>query len=107
MCGIGYHLSNRDDIIVDELDPPITLTIPDPEPMRFPGPLCSASGVSFRYSRGKPLVLDDVSLTVHPGARVGLVGKNGQGKSTLVKLLVGMMKPTKGVVEQHPRLKLG
>jgi ATP-binding cassette, subfamily F, member 3 len=93
--------------VVEELDPPITLPIPDPEPMRFTGALCSASNVSFRYSKTGPFVLDEVSLTIHPGARVGLVGKNGQGKSTLVKLLIGQMKPSKGSVNQHPRLKLG
>ena len=70
-------------------------------------------------------MLDTVNLTIHPGARVGLVGKNGEGKSTLVKLLVGSasspsharaqaqaqareeMRPTRGVVERHPRLRIG
>jgi len=77
--------------------------------MRFPGALCSASAVSFRYPSKTPgiNVLRDVTLTIHPGDRIGLVGKNGEGKSTLVKLLIGQLKPTSGTVEQHPRLRLG
>ena len=41
------------------------------------------------------------------GARVGIVGLNGSGKSTLVKLVTDQVKPTKGTVSRHPRLKLG
>ncbi|KAL1756909.1 P-loop containing nucleoside triphosphate hydrolase protein [Schizophyllum commune] len=97
----------RADIVVDELDAGITLPFIDPEPLRFPGALCSLSNVSFRYEARLPLVLQDVTLTVHPGDRIGLVGKNGEGKSTLVKLLVGELQPTHGEVTRHPRMALG
>ncbi|KAL1719921.1 P-loop containing nucleoside triphosphate hydrolase protein [Schizophyllum commune] len=102
-----YHTASRADIVVDELDAGITLPFVDPEPLRFPGALCSLSNVSFRYGPRLPLVLQDVTLTVHPGDRIGLVGKNGEGKSTLVKLLVGELQPTRGEVARHPRLALG
>ncbi|KAL1661330.1 P-loop containing nucleoside triphosphate hydrolase protein [Schizophyllum commune] len=102
----GYHTASRADIVVDELDAGITLPFIDPEPLRFPGALCSLSNVSFRYEARLPLVLQDVTLTVHPGDRIGLVGKNGEGKSTLVKLLVGELQPH-GEVTRHPRLALG
>ena len=52
--------------------------------------------VSFRY--GEELVLHDVSLTVHRGERVALVGPTGAGKSTLAKLMVRFYDPTEGVV---------
>jgi ATP-binding cassette, subfamily F, member 3 len=103
----GYFLSNRQDIEVEDLDPPINLPFPDPEPMRFPGALCSATGVSFAYNKNSPNTLEDVTLTVHPGGRLGLIGKNGEGKSTLMKLLIGQLKPTKGKIERHPRLRFG
>ncbi|KAL1701243.1 P-loop containing nucleoside triphosphate hydrolase protein [Schizophyllum commune] len=106
-CGNGYHTTSRTDIVVDELDAGITLPFVDPEPLRFQGALCSLSNVSFRYEARLPLVLQDVTLTVHPGDRIGLVGKNGEGKSTLVKLLVGELQPTHGEVTRHPRLALG
>ena len=92
---------------MDELDAGVTLSFVDPEPLRFPGALCSLSNVSFGYEPRLPLVLRDVTLTVHPGDRIGLVGKNGEGKSTLVKLLVGELQPTHGEVTRHPRLALG
>lgn len=41
------------------------------------------------------------------GSRVGIVGLNGCGKSTLIKLVTGIAKPLKGSVTHHPRLKFG
>ncbi|KAF8587322.1 P-loop containing nucleoside triphosphate hydrolase protein [Ramaria rubella] len=103
----GFFLSSRDEIQVDDLDPPVDLPFPNPEPMRFPGSLCALSNVSFRYASQGPLILEDATLTVQPGDRVGLVGKNGEGKSTLVKVLIGEMSPTRGTVVRHPRLRFG
>ncbi|MGC4944376.1 ABC transporter ATP-binding protein [Kribbella sp. DT2] len=52
--------------------------------------------VWFRYGDSLPWVLRGVTLTIPYGAAVGLVGKNGAGKSTVVKLLCRMYDPTKG-----------
>lgn len=52
--------------------------------------------VSFAY--GEVPVLRDISLQVSPGERVTLVGRSGGGKSTLVKLVLGLVKPTSGRV---------
>lgn len=104
---VGFHLSGRRALEIDELDKAVNLTFPNPEPMRFPGALISATNISFTYPRSTTQVLDDVTLVIHPGARVGLVGQNGQGKSTLVKLLIGDLRPQKGTVERHSRLRLG
>ncbi|MFI6645119.1 ABC-F family ATP-binding cassette domain-containing protein [Streptomyces sp. NPDC050504] len=49
-------------------------------------------------SRGERLLLDDVSLTVRPGERIGIVGENGAGKSTLLHLLAGLERPDEGEV---------
>ncbi|ELU37416.1 ABC transporter, putative [Rhizoctonia solani AG-1 IA] len=103
----GFHLTSRAEIEIESIDPPVNLPFPDPEDLRFPGTLCSAANVTYQYSKAGPIILDDVTITVHPGDRVGLVGKNGEGKSTLVKMLIGQLKPTKGVVERHPRLRIG
>lgn len=52
--------------------------------------------VSFSYSNRD--VLEGVTFTINPGDRIGLVGPNGVGKTTLLKLIVGTITPTSGTV---------
>ena len=54
--------------------------------------------VSFRYDSDMPLVLKDLSLSIHAGEYVAIVGKSGCGKSTLTRLLVGFQTPEQGAV---------
>lgn len=56
------------------------------------------SHVSFRYNETIPMVLDDLSLKIHPGEYVAIVGKTGCGKSTLLRLLMGFETPQKGAI---------
>ena len=56
------------------------------------------NNVSFRYNDQMPYVIDDLSLRIKPGEYVGLVGKTGCGKSTLMRILLGFEKPSKGAV---------
>lgn len=53
-------------------------------------------GVSFRYPLTETDVLRAVSLSVHKGQALALVGENGAGKTTLIKLLTGLYSPTAG-----------
>lgn len=55
-------------------------------------------GVSFRYTTGGPLVLEDITFTLMPGSRVAVVGPSGAGKSTLVHLLLRFWDPTTGEI---------
>ncbi len=52
--------------------------------------------VSFRYGIGEPEVLRDVSLTVTPGEMIALVGPSGGGKTTLLKMMMGLFEPSTG-----------
>ncbi len=61
-----------------------------------------ASGLSFGYS-GDQLVLDDVSVGVEPGERVGIIGPNGAGKTTLFMLISGVVAPVAGMLEVFGR----
>lgn len=54
--------------------------------------------VWFRYPNDRRWVLRDVSFTIAPGDRVALVGENGAGKTTIVKLLARIYDPTKGQI---------
>ena len=57
-------------------------------------PLFQLEGVTHYY--GQVCALSDISLTVPPGA-MGLVGQNGAGKSTLMQILLGLIRPTRGI----------
>ena len=54
------------------------------------------------HSHGATVVLDRVSLTVSSGDRIGLVGPNGVGKSTLLRLLAGIEPPQSGRIWSSP-----
>src|SRR5688572_21969989 len=54
------------------------------------------SNVDFAYRDA--LVLKDVSLRVEAGTTLGLIGPNGGGKTTLIRLLLGLLSPTRGSV---------
>jgi len=54
--------------------------------------------VSFSYSEGLLPALDNVSFNISPGSRVAFVGGSGSGKSTILKLLMGLYEPTKGKI---------
>jgi ATP-binding cassette subfamily B protein RaxB len=55
--------------------------------------------VSFRYGATDPLVLEDIDLEIAPGDYVAIHGASGGGKSTLLKLLLGLNQPTHGMIE--------
>jgi lipopolysaccharide transport system ATP-binding protein len=56
----------------------------------------------FRRSRGERWALRGVSLTLHSGQGMGVIGHNGSGKSTLLRLTSGLGRPTRGVIRAHP-----
>ena len=54
--------------------------------------------LSFRYADAEPWVLKDCSFTIEPGESVAIVGASGCGKTTLVKLMLGLLEPTAGTI---------
>ncbi|MBL9085768.1 MAG: ABC-F family ATP-binding cassette domain-containing protein [Planctomycetia bacterium] len=67
-------------------------------------PLLSLSHVTMHH--GGPVLLDDVTLDVEPGRKIGVIGANGVGKSTLLNLLAGLAEPVKGDVVRSRGVRL-
>lgn len=78
---------------------------PEPILMTDTAPIVSASDLVVRYSN--QVVLDRASLTIHEGERVGLVGRNGTGKSTFLRIVSGDMEPDSGIVSRRRDLITG
>ena len=60
-----------------------------------------------RKAHGDKVILDDVSLSFYPGAKIGVVGPNGMGKSTLLKLMAGQEDVTNGEARLTPGYTVG
>ena len=60
--------------------------------------MIEVSNISFKYAGGKHLVFDEFSLRLEENNIYGLLGKNGTGKSTLLYLIAGLLRPAKGSV---------
>ena len=87
------------------------LNQPLPEYMSLPVPERNVlrqsirlDNLSFRYGSDTPWVIKDINLKIPKGERVGIIGITGSGKSTVVDLLMGLLKPTQGkiIVDGHP-----
>src|SRR5713226_8298245 len=69
--------------------------LPAPRPIVRGFEFCN---VSFRYPGSSRLVLNGLNFHLHPGERVALIGENGEGKTTIVKLITRLYDPTEGQV---------
>jgi ATP-binding cassette subfamily B protein RaxB len=91
---LGLQAERLSDITGSEIEPaPATA---------WDGPLTEASvelrNVSFRYSDAEPWILKNVTLCVEAGEAVAIVGPSGAGKTTLAKIVAGLLKPVEGEV---------
>ena len=76
-----------------------------PEPTRIAPPILAMERIAIGYD-GTP-VLRNISLTLDMDDRIALLGANGNGKSTLAKLIAGRLEPLSGEIRRGPRLKVG
>ncbi len=60
--------------------------------------LLEVKNVSYKYKNRNVKVLDDVSFKVYKGEKIAIVGKNGAGKSTIAKMLCGVIRPLEGEI---------
>lgn len=75
-------------------------------PAAMPNPMLSMQEVTLGYRSGQQ-ILHNVSCSVLPGQRIGVLGANGQGKSTLVKAIAGVLPVQSGKVVQGRQLRVG
>jgi len=66
-------------------------------------PLFELKNVTFSYANSQNQLLDNVSLSLFPGENIGLIGENGCGKSTIIKLLLGLCFPNNGTLNLFGR----
>ncbi len=77
-----------------------------PQPTQLAPPIISLDGTSVGYDDGKP-VLSGLDLRIDMDDRIALLGANGNGKSTLVKLLAGRLEPMAGRLTASSKLRIG
>jgi ATP-binding cassette, subfamily F, member 3 len=81
----------------------VVFTFPAPEELA--PPIINLDGAAVGY--GGPLVLKRLNLRIDQDDRIALLGRNGEGKSTLSKLLAGKLKPAEGKFSRSSKLRIG
>jgi ATP-binding cassette subfamily F protein 3 len=97
-------LARLEPIVLSAEEPPARIEFP--EPPHLSPPLIALDRVSVGYVPGKP-VLSRLDLRLDPEDRVALLGANGNGKTTLARLLAGRLEPIAGQVTRPPKLACG
>jgi ATP-binding cassette subfamily B protein RaxB len=92
---LGLHVDRLGDLIDAPVEPNRAMVRVDGDETR---PDVYVESVGFRYGDSDPFILRGFSATVRYGEFVALTGASGGGKSTLVKILLGLVEPTEGMV---------
>ena len=67
-------------------------------------PLITLDNISLKFS--EKVILDEINVTIHKGDKIGLIGRNGEGKSTFLKLLAGIISPDDGDLKIQNRITI-
>ena len=84
------------DIYFTSLAEQSTSTLPKTSPI-----LLKCQDIYFQYTKESPLILERIDLEVPQGAFLAILGGNGSGKSTFLKVLAGILSPLKGKIQTH------
>jgi ATP-binding cassette, subfamily B, bacterial CvaB/MchF/RaxB len=92
---LGLHLERLSDIALSEEDRSFGTSADIDTALKG---RIELRNVYYRYAPSDPLVLEGINLTIEPGEHVAITGPSGGGKSTLVKLLLGLVEPISGEI---------
>lgn len=96
------------DGLIEKVVPDKVFSFRFPEVEKLPPPVLSFDDVSFSYSDNpQDNLYEHLNFGVDMDSRIALVGPNGVGKSTLLKIMTGQLNPTAGRVSRHTHLKIG
>ena len=88
-----------------EPEKPYVITVDFPEIAQYKNNIISVEELSFSY--GENVIFNKINFGLDMDSRVTLIGKNGVGKSTLLKLIMGEVEPTSGIVMKQSGLRIG
>ena len=85
-------------------DPTLSFDFPSPEELK--PPLVTLDLASVGYTAGKP-ILERLNLRIDPDDRIALLGRNGNGKTTLARLLAAQLTPMEGAMSSSGKMRVG
>lgn len=85
-------------------DPTLSFDFPSPDELK--PPMITTDGAAVGYTEGHP-VLRKLHVQIDPDERLALLGRNGNGKTTLARMLAGQLKPMEGELHAPGKLKVG
>ncbi|KAI8872091.1 P-loop containing nucleoside triphosphate hydrolase protein [Ramicandelaber brevisporus] len=94
-------------VMIDPPEDDAVVTFKFTAPDALSPPILRMSGVEFGYSPESPAILRSVEFDITMDTRAGIIGANGAGKTTMLKLLTGVLEPRGGIVQRNPRLRVG
>lgn len=100
-----FRIEAANELIANEPPPRDTLELTKMATTRLGKKVVDLEDVTFAWPGGSP-VLRDVTLRLAPGERVGILGRNGAGKSSLLGLIAGALEPSEGVVKRGKTVEL-
>ena len=92
---LELHVERLSDIVLSEREPG------HDRPTGYPRPVTGRielRNVWFRYAETEPFILEDVNFRIEPGSTVTIMGPSGGGKTTLIKIMLGLLQPISGEV---------
>lgn len=103
---LGLHLERLSDIALADQDPSFSGEV---EESRILAGRIELRNVGYRYSPADPWVIRGLDLCVEPGSHVAITGASGGGKSTLVRIILGLVEPEEGevLIDGVPLKKFG